>query len=91
MTSGTDPRAAPSRPDLPEVARDVLLEALLHGAMPRAELDTRLHLSRPTLTRVTRTLVLHGLLVEGGTQLRSSTGRPSEVLTSAAGPTTSRA
>ena len=80
VTSGTDPRTAPSWPDLPEVARDVLLEVLIHGAMPRAELATRLHLSRPTLTRVTRTLVLHGLLVEGETQLRSSTGRPSEML-----------
>ncbi|WP_236594852.1 ROK family transcriptional regulator [Saccharothrix sp. 6-C] len=80
MTPGTDPRTAPSWPDLPEVARDVLLEVLVHGAMPRSELATRLHLSRPTLTRVTRTLVLHGLLVEGETQLRSSTGRPSEIL-----------
>ncbi|PSL53924.1 putative NBD/HSP70 family sugar kinase [Saccharothrix carnea] len=80
MTSGTDPRTTPSWPDLPEAARDVLLEVLVHGAMPRAEIAARLHLSRPTLTRVTRTLVLHGLLVEGGTQLRSSTGRPSEML-----------
>src|SRR5688500_16606938 len=48
--------------------------------MPRSEIAARLHLSRPTLTRVTRTLVLHGLLVEGETQLRSSTGRPSELL-----------
>ena len=80
MTSGTDPRTAPSWPDLPEVARDVLLEVLVHGAMPRAEIATRLRLSRPTLTRVTRTLVLNGLLVEGETQLRSSTGRPSEML-----------
>lgn len=80
MTSGTDPRTAPSWPDLPEVARDVLLEVLIHGAMPRAEIAARLHLSRPTLTRVTRTLVLNGLLVEGETQLRSSTGRPSEML-----------
>ncbi|OKI27917.1 sugar kinase [Saccharothrix sp. CB00851] len=58
----------------------MLLEVLIHGAMPRAEIAARLHLSRPTLTRVTRTLVLHGLLVEGETQLRSSTGRPSEML-----------
>ncbi|MEV1121566.1 ROK family transcriptional regulator [Actinosynnema sp. NPDC049800] len=80
MTSGTGPRTARSWPDLPEVARDVLLEVLIHGTMPRAEIATRLHLSRPTLTRATRTLVLSGLLVEGETQLRSSTGRPSEML-----------
>ncbi|MFD1150292.1 ROK family transcriptional regulator [Saccharothrix hoggarensis] len=79
MTSGTA-RTAPAWPDLPEVARDVLLEVLIHGAMLRAELATRLRLSRPTLTRATRTLVLAGLLVEGGTELRSSTGRPSELL-----------
>ncbi|WP_231499945.1 ROK family transcriptional regulator [Saccharothrix sp. NRRL B-16314] len=80
MPSGTDARTTPSWPDLPEVARDVLLEVLIHGAMPRAEIAARLHLSRPTLTRLTRTLVQHGLLVEGGTELRSSTGRPSEML-----------
>jgi predicted NBD/HSP70 family sugar kinase len=80
VTSGTSPRTTPSWPELPEAARDVLLEVLLHGAMPRAEIAARLHLSRPTLTRVTRSLVLHGLLVEGGTELRSSTGRPSEML-----------
>jgi predicted NBD/HSP70 family sugar kinase len=80
VPSGTNARTTPSWPDLPEVARDVLLEVLIHGAMPRAEIAERLNLSRPTLTRLTRTLVVHGLLVEGGTELRSSTGRPSEML-----------
>ena len=63
-----------------EVARDVLLEVLIHGPMPRSEIAPRLRLSRPTLTRAARTLVGEGLLVEGGTELRSPTGRPSEML-----------
>jgi predicted NBD/HSP70 family sugar kinase len=71
---------AASWPLLPPAARDVLLEVLIHGSLPRAELARRLGLSRPTLSRLTRTLVDHGLLVEGSTELRSSTGRPSELL-----------
>lgn len=67
-------------PALPTAARDVLLEVLIHGSLPRAELARRLGLSRPTLSRVTRTLVDHGLLAEGNTERRSSTGRPSELL-----------
>jgi predicted NBD/HSP70 family sugar kinase len=57
-----------------------LLEVLIHGSMPRAEIAQRLGLSRPTLSRITRVLVRDGLLVESGTELRSSTGRPSELL-----------
>lgn len=73
-------RTAPPWPNLPEAARQVLVEVLLNGPMPRAEIAARLDLSRPTLTRVTKALVLDGLLVEGGTQLRSAMGRPSEML-----------
>lgn len=62
------------------MARQVLLEVLVHGPLSRAEIASRLDLSRPTLTRVTRALVLDGLLVEGGAQLRSPLGRPSEML-----------
>ncbi|QFZ24287.1 ROK family transcriptional regulator [Saccharothrix syringae] len=58
----------------------MLMELLVHGPMPRAEIAPRLHLSRPTLSRVTRTLVTAGLLAEGPTELRSPTGRPSELL-----------
>ncbi|MGX7828814.1 ROK family protein [Actinokineospora sp. 24-640] len=80
MTSSTRTRATPRWPDLTEVARDVLLEVLIHGPMPRSEIAPRLRLSRSTLTRAAKTLVGEGLLVEGGTELRSSTGRPSEIL-----------
>ncbi|MFI9007958.1 ROK family protein [Actinosynnema sp. NPDC053489] len=70
----------PPWPRLTEVARDVLLEVLVHGPLSRAEIAARLRLSRPTLTRVTRTLVSHGLLVEGDTKPRATAGRPSELL-----------
>ncbi len=69
-----------SWPKLPEVARDVLLEVLIHGPLSRAEIAGRLRLSRPTLTRVTKALVSQGLLVEGDTRPRASAGRPSEML-----------
>ncbi|ROP41761.1 ROK family transcriptional regulator [Saccharothrix texasensis] len=80
MTS--PPRAGTTSPwpDLPEAARDVLLDVLIHGPGPRVEIALRLRLSRATLTRAARALVAHGLLVEGGTERRSSTGRPSEIL-----------
>lgn len=74
------PATAPSWPALTEAARDVLMDLLVHGAMPRAEIAHRLRLSRPTLSRVTKTLVTAGLLIEGATELRSPTGRPSELL-----------
>ncbi|MFD0203333.1 MULTISPECIES: ROK family transcriptional regulator [Saccharothrix] len=80
MTTPARARATPTWPDLPEAARDVLLEVLINGAMPRAEIAPRVRLSRATLTRAARVLVGHGLLVEGGTELRSATGRPSEIL-----------
>jgi predicted NBD/HSP70 family sugar kinase len=73
-------RSTPTWPILTEAARDVLMELLIHGPMPRAEIAPRLRLSRPTLSRVTKTLVAAGLLTEGATELRSPTGRPSELL-----------
>ncbi|MFD1149829.1 ROK family transcriptional regulator [Saccharothrix hoggarensis] len=75
-----EPGPASPWPNLPEVARDVLLEVLIHGPLSRAEIAARLRLSRPTLTRVTKALVLAGLLVEGDTRPRPSAGRPSEML-----------
>jgi predicted NBD/HSP70 family sugar kinase len=77
--AGTRGTASPW-PKLSEVARDVLLEVLIHGPLSRAEIAARLRLSRPTLTRVTKTLVQEGLLVEGDTRPRASAGRPSEML-----------
>jgi predicted NBD/HSP70 family sugar kinase len=67
-------------PDLAPAERAALLEVLIHGSLPRAEIARRLGLSRATLTRITRTLVEAGLLTEGATELRATTGRPSEML-----------
>ncbi|WP_203757959.1 ROK family transcriptional regulator [Cellulomonas chitinilytica] len=67
-------------PRRPAASRDVLLELLVHGAMPRSELAERLGLSRPTMTRLTRGLVEAGVLVEAETELRTALGRPSELL-----------
>jgi predicted transcriptional regulator len=80
VPSPTPARTVPSWPNLSRAARDVLLEVLIHGTMSRAEIASRLNLSRPTLTRLARTLVGAGLLAEGGTELRSATGRPSELV-----------
>ncbi len=60
--------------------RAALLEVLIHGELPRAEIARRLHLSRASLTRITRSLVDEGLLAEGETRLMAQTGRPSEML-----------
>ncbi|WP_291884172.1 ROK family transcriptional regulator [Cellulomonas sp.] len=67
-------------PRQPAASWDVLLELLVHGAMPRSELAERLGLSRPTMTRLTRGLVDAGVLVEAETELRTALGRPSELL-----------
>src|SRR5689334_4376382 len=76
VSQGSRVRAAPSWPRLSEAERDVLLELLVHGSRPRSELADRLRLSRPTLSRVAKVLVTEGLLIEGATELRSTTGRP---------------
>jgi predicted NBD/HSP70 family sugar kinase len=80
ISEATTGLIASSWPKLPEAARDVLLEVLIHGPLSRAEIAARLRLSRPTLTRVTKSLVAQGLLVEGDTRPRASAGRPSEML-----------
>lgn len=67
-------------PVMTATSREVLREILVNGPLPRAELAARLGLSKPTLTRVTRTLVDDGFLREGGTELRGGMGRPSELL-----------
>ncbi|WP_211228404.1 ROK family transcriptional regulator [Glycomyces tenuis] len=80
MTTTSGSNRAREWPALSEVARQILLEVLIHGAMPRSEIAARLRLSRPTVTRATKVLVLQGLLAEGGAQLRTPLGRPSEPL-----------
>ncbi len=60
--------------------RAILVDLLLHGPLPRAELARRLSLSPASLTKLTRPLIDRGLLVERGRQLQPETGRPSQPL-----------
>ena len=67
-------------PDLPETERRVLRDLLLLGQQPRVRIAERLGLSRTSLTRVTRSLIEAGLVVEGAMQASGSRGRPAEML-----------
>lgn len=67
-------------PYLTGVERGALRELLIHGALPRAEIARRLHVSRASLTRATRVLMDHSLIREDEIALRGSMGRPSEML-----------
>lgn len=58
-------------------AQAVVLDILVHGARPRTELATRLGLSGPSLTRITKPLLESGLLVERPSFAPSGSGRPS--------------
>jgi predicted NBD/HSP70 family sugar kinase len=68
-----------SWPALNHAERAALREVLIHGPLPRAEIARRLGVSRASLTRVTRNLLEQGLIVEGATEQRAWTGRPSEL------------
>ncbi|MGH3425789.1 MAG: MarR family transcriptional regulator, partial [Nocardioidaceae bacterium] len=57
-------------------AHAVALEVLLHGPLPRSELARRLDLSPGSLTRLTKPLLAHGLLVETGESVDAHPGRP---------------
>jgi predicted NBD/HSP70 family sugar kinase len=67
-------------PSLQPTASAAFVQVLLHGGLPRAEIARKLGLSRASLTRITKDLVLADLLTEGPTEQRSATGRPSEIL-----------
>lgn len=87
MTTTPVPAADPAHPwpRLNHGEREALREVLIHGPLPRAEIARRLGVSRASLTRVTRNLLEHGLIVEGATEQRAWTGRPSELFNVAAG------
>jgi predicted NBD/HSP70 family sugar kinase len=55
-------------------------EVLIHGPILRSELSERLGMSLATLTRLTRPLLDHGLLVELTEQLDGAMGRPAKPL-----------
>lgn len=67
-------------PTLNQAERGALREVLIQGPLPRAEIARRLGMSRASLTRVTRTLLEHGLITEGEVEQRARTGRPSELV-----------
>lgn len=78
-SSAPPPAATPAWPRLNHGERETLREVLIHGPLPRAEIARRLGVSRASLTRVTRSLLEHGLIIEGATEQRAWTGRPSEL------------
>ena len=79
-TTSTGAALSADLAELTPAMRATLLEVLVHGELPRVEIARRLHLSRASLTRITRTLVDGGLLAEGGARRVAHTGRPSEML-----------
>lgn len=64
-------------PGLPDSALLVAVEVLINGPLSRATLAQRLGLSSPTLTRVVKPLLDHGVLVEEGAVRTSGRGQAS--------------
>ncbi|WP_341729886.1 ROK family transcriptional regulator [Brooklawnia sp.] len=58
----------------------VAMEVLLRGPISRTELARRLELSQPSLSRLTKRLVRHGLLIEVGRVDSDGAGRPAILL-----------
>ncbi|GAA4424775.1 ROK family transcriptional regulator [Georgenia halophila] len=65
------------RPDvgLPNLARNVAVDILVHGAQSRASLADRMGISAATVTRIVRPLLDAGLLVESATVRTAERGR----------------
>lgn len=59
-----------------ESARDLAREVLVHGPISRTELSRRLGLSPASLTRLSRTFLDSGILVEGPEVSDGAVGRP---------------
>jgi predicted NBD/HSP70 family sugar kinase len=72
--------ASAAWPELGETERRVLLELLLRGAQSRVRISETLGLSRTSLTRAARDLVDRGMVEEGAMEVRSTRGRPAEIL-----------
>ncbi|QTE28998.1 ROK family transcriptional regulator [Pengzhenrongella sicca] len=67
-------------PEIHPTTQAAFNQVLWHGGLPRTEIARKLGLSRTRLTAITRDLEAAGLLVEGGREQRSTTGRPAEML-----------
>lgn len=64
-------------PALSSAERSVLVDVLVNGPASRAHLSRRLALSPASLTRITRLLVVNGILTETGVAPADRPGRPS--------------
>ncbi|WP_345146412.1 ROK family transcriptional regulator [Nonomuraea rubra] len=69
---------------LPDAARSIVKELIIHGPQSRTALARTLHLSTGSLTRLTKPLVDAGLLVEGEVVHDPVNGRPTRPLDVAA-------
>jgi predicted NBD/HSP70 family sugar kinase len=67
-------------PSLHPTTQAAFNEILWKRGLPRIEIARTLGVSRARLTAITRDLDDAGLIVEGGREQRSSTGRPAEML-----------
>lgn len=76
----TTTQTRPVWPQLTETESAAFRELLIHGPQSRVEISRRLHLTRASLTLVTRKLIEVGLVLEGNQELRGRTGRPSGML-----------
>ena len=65
-------------PALSETARSVVIDLLVHGPLSRADLARRAGMSPATLTRVARSLVEAGLIIESDAASTQRTGRPAQ-------------
>ncbi|MEV4177357.1 ROK family transcriptional regulator [Nonomuraea sp. NPDC049709] len=70
---------------LPDAARSIVKELIIHGPQSRTALSRTLHLSTGSLTRLTKPMVDAGLLVEGDVVHDPVNGRPTRPLDVAAG------
>lgn len=66
--------------DMTKSARAIVTDVLLHGPLARAELARRLSMSPASLTKLTRSLIEHGLLTQSGAAVSSDNGRPLQPL-----------
>ncbi|MEQ4725223.1 ROK family transcriptional regulator [Nonomuraea sp. B19D2] len=71
--------------DLPDAARSIVKELIIHGPASRTALARTLRLSTGSLTRLTKPMVDAGLLVEGDVVHDPVNGRPTRPLDVAAG------
>lgn len=67
-------------PALDGLARDLSLEVLIRGPLPRRELATKFGVSAATLTRTVAPLIARGVLIELEEPLAGGLGRPARLL-----------